>query len=167
MTSNIKLKIGNAEFDYEGETEFDTAAIKDLFSHLKNLGAIETSATAISDKFKSAHIRPSTIEEDSSSQINLAVGTIAARLSVSNGAELAIAAAAFLQFSQGMPSFKRSDLLDQMKTATAYYKSSMSGNLTRTLQTLVSSKLLNELPGGAYSLTAAEQTKLRARIETQ
>ncbi|KAB2659027.1 hypothetical protein F9K94_02200 [Brucella tritici] len=167
MASKLKIKMGDVEFEYEGDAQFDTEAIKDLFSHLESLVGV-TPVAAFSSTPDNGVITASGVSEDRSvANLNMAVGTIAARLSVSSGPELALAAAAYLQFTQGMASFRRNDLLKAMQSATAYYKSSMGSNISKALKTLVSNKKLNELTGSAYSLTAAEQTSIRARLEAE
>lgn len=167
MASKLKIKMGHVEFEYEGDAQFDTSAIKDLFSHLESLVGVTPAAAFDALANNGVTTAARTSDDNASTNLNMAVGTIAARLSVSSGPDLAIAAAAYLQFAQGMPSFKRSDLLSAMQSATAYYKASMGGNLSSALKTLVSGKKLNELTGSAYSLTAAEQTSLRARLEAE
>ncbi|WP_240230123.1 hypothetical protein [Devosia lacusdianchii] len=167
MTSKLKIKMGHVEFEYEGDAQFDADAIKDLFSHLESLVGI-TPAAAFNTLSNSASTTAAGSAGDAAlTTLNMAVGTIAARLSVSSGPDLVIAAAAYLQIGQGMASFKRADLLSAMQSATAYYKASMGGNLTAALKSLVGSKRLNELTGSAYSLTAAEQTSLRSRLEAE
>lgn len=158
--------MGHVEFEYEGDAQFDAAAIKDLFSHLESLVGVTPAAAFDTAMANGMFAAPGT-SDNVATNLNMAVGTIAARLSASSGTDLAIAAAAYLQLAQGMASFKRADLLSAMQSATAYYKSTMGSNLSKSLKTLVSSKRLNELTGGAYSLTAAEQTSLRARLEAQ
>jgi hypothetical protein len=168
LASKLKIKMGHLEFEYEGDAQFDTTAIKDLFTHLENLvGVTPAAAFENAANHGAATADAGTSADYAGTNINMAVGTIAARLSVSSGPDLAIAAAAHLQLAQGMTSFKRADLLTAMQSATAYYKASMGGNLSKCLKTLVSSKKLNELTGGAYSLTAGEQTSLRARLEAE
>ncbi|MGH6760242.1 MAG: hypothetical protein ACRECW_01445 [Phyllobacterium sp.] len=167
MTSKLKIKMGHVEFEYEGDAQFDTAAIKDLFSHLESLVGVTPVAAFNSTQDNGVTTAAGTSDDNAATNLNMAVGTIAARLSVTSGPELAIAAAAYLQLAQKKASFNRADLLSAMKSATGYYKSSMSSNLSQSLKTLVSSKQLNELTGSAYSLTAAEQTSLRARLEAE
>jgi hypothetical protein len=50
-----------------------------------------------------------------------------------------------------------------MKKATMHYKDSMSGNLTKTLGTLVGSKF-NQVSDGVYSLTAGAYHDLEAQL---
>jgi hypothetical protein len=168
LASKLKLKMGHVEFEYEGDAQFDTAAIKDLFSHLESLVGVTPAAAfnnTANDSVAAADAGKTS--DHANTNINMAVGTIAARLSASSASDLAIAAAAHLQLAQGMTSFKRGDLLSAMQSATAYYKSSMGGNLSKSLKTLVSSKRLNELTGSAFSLTAGEQNSLRVRLEAE
>jgi hypothetical protein len=167
LTSKLRIRMGHVEFEYEGDAQFDTAAIKDLFSHLESLAGITPAAAFDTPPDNGVATPTGTSIENAAMNLNMAVGTIAARLSASSGPDLAIAAAAHLQLAKGMASFKRADLLGAMQSATAYYKSSMGSNLSKALKTLVSSKKLNELTGSAYSLTASEQTSLRARLESQ
>ncbi len=161
MVSKLRIKMGHIEFEYEGDAQFDTSSIKDLFSHLESLVGVTPAAA-----FDTSPSDPAQADEATgqASNLNLSAGTVAARLTVNSGPDLALAAAAYLQLVQGQLSFKRTDLLTTMKSAKSYYKANMGGNLSKIIQTLVGNGRMNELSSSEYSLTAAEQNTLGVRL---
>ncbi len=149
MSSRVRIKAGPVEFEYEGETELSVSDIKDLFSHIETLfkvpvlaepeqhaGAPETSAAV-------AAVTPPKPAQ------TLHVTSVAAKLKVKTEPELAVAAAAALQIYEGKTSFTRGELHEMMKRATMHYKTSMQGNLTSILQSLLGSKF-NQISDGVY-----------------
>lgn len=165
MATKLKIKMGHIEFEYEGEAPYDTESVKDLFTHLETLmvaapaGAFDTPSPA----------RPASAETAAEASFateleNLAPTTIAARLDAKTGPDLAIAAAAYLQICQGKQTFTRSDLRSAMQTATSFYTAQMNKNLTNIIRTIVLSKRVNSLEGGAMSLSAGEMSALRAKL---
>lgn len=165
MHSKLRIKLGQVEFEYEGEAEFSQESIKDLFSHMESLFS-----TAIARGLEPAPSPPGDFGENSSASgagdppVNLHPNTIATRLGVSSGPDLALAAAAYLQISLGKPSFSRKELLEEMKSATTYYKQTMSSNLTSTIETHIKTKKFNQIGQNVYSLHATELHSLREKI---
>jgi hypothetical protein len=135
LGSKLRIKIGAVELEYEGQTEFSIEAIKDLFGHLEVLSQSKTvQSHAATVTSPAGNVVPA---QGSSSPLSLHTNTMAAKLSVRTGPELAFAAAAHIQMVEQKPSFSRSDLAADMKTATSYYKKSMLGNLTPIIEGLV------------------------------
>lgn len=95
---------------------------------------------------------------------NLAPSTVAARLGVKSGRDVAIAATAHLQICLGTDTFTRAALLANMKAQTGYYKATMNNNLTDTIKGLVASNRLNSLANDQMSLSANELASLKAKL---
>jgi hypothetical protein len=166
MTSKLRIKMGHIEFEYEGDAQFDTEAIKDLFSHLESLVGV-TPAAAFD-----AHSTPSTNQtadttDSGDPMLNFSANTIAAKLGATTGSDLLLAAAAYLQFVKGRDSFKRQEAHDAMKAAKSYYKTNMGSNLSKSISTLIAAGRINELSNNEFSLSAAEQATLRGRLEAE
>ena len=82
----------------------------------------------------------------------------------SQGPDLIIAAAARMTFVLEKSAFSRQEIIDEMKTASAYYKKSYLGNLTPYINTLMKDGKLLEPSTGTYSLSATAQADLKARL---
>lgn len=164
MASRLKIKIGTVEFEYEGDTGFDIATIQELLTHLQSV-VTTLPARAISAPFSATDEqfggRASAGDGDLA---NLSANTVAARLEVKTGTDMAVAAAAYLQLCQNKETFTRKDLLDTMQSAKTYYKTSMGSNLTKSIDTLIAGKRINSLNNNEMSLSAAELTSVKARL---
>lgn len=165
MPSKLKIRMGHIEFEYEGDAQFNTTEIKDLFSHIESLIGM-TPAAAFEASAAAAPQAPTAGKADDAA-LNYSPNTIAARLNVTSGPELLIAAAAYLQIVGGQESFKRQDLLEAMKAAKSYYKNNMSSNLTKALSSAVANGRVNELSNSEFSLSANEQSSLRGRLAAE
>jgi hypothetical protein len=161
MTSKIRIKLGQIEVEYEGSEEFIKQGLPDLIK-------------AISDLTKTANLNlssisstPGILDTTSSSQssgIQMSAGTIAAKLKCTSGTDLVMAAAASLTLVKNQGTFTRQQILDEMKTATAYYKSSYLSNLTQHLTSLIKSGKLLERSSGQYALPAEIKSDLETRL---
>ena len=95
---------------------------------------------------------------------SFSTNTIAAHLNASTGAELAIAAAAHLAHAKKKDTFTRQEINAEMKSATTYYNANMSTNLTKTLNTLIKNKRLNQVTKGVFALSAGEKKSLESKL---
>lgn len=164
MTTKLKLKIGNIEFEYEGDSVYDVEAVKDLFSHI---GLVASAAPQGAFENQSPHTEAENGDgggDFPEGISNLSVQTVAARLGGKSAKDVTLAAAAHLQICQSKNSFTRKELLDGMKQANGYYDKMMSKNLSSTLQSLVSAKLFLTMTGDQISLSAEELKRLKAKI---
>jgi hypothetical protein len=166
MPSKLKIKMGHIEFEYEGDAQFDNEAIKDLFSHLESLVGV-TPAAAFDAPLGHPAGQPHESPGVGELPLNYSPNTIAAKLGAETGADLLLAAAAYLQFVNARESFKRQELHDAMKAAKSYYKANMGGNLSKMLAGLVSAGRINELSNSEFSLSAAEQSSLKGRLAAE
>jgi len=163
-TSKIKIKFGAIEVEYEGSETFLKeelprllAAVSDLYSKSKGaLGSTEAEPVPVASASQA-----STTQK----KIESTTGSLAAKLKVKSGPDLVLAAAARLSFVLGLTTFSRQKLIDEMKTASAYYKSSYLSNLTQSLNNLVKEGKLNEPRQGNYALTELSLKDLGQRID--
>src|SRR5207245_11520222 len=86
--------------------------------------------------------------------------TLAARLKAASGPELIVAASARLTFVLGHRSFRRKQILEEMRTASGYFRSTYSANLTKYLRSLAKAGTLIEASQGMYALSAAKREEL-------
>ncbi len=102
--------------------------------------------------------------KDTHRTLSLTTGTIAARLKVSSGGDLLLAAAVHLTLVLKKETFSRKELLAEMQKASSYYKKSYSGNLTNYLKAAVDDDELSETATDAYALTAKTRAELVAKL---
>ena len=129
--SKIQVKVGIVEFSGEGEQDWLAKQLDKILEKVPELLKIEVS--------NSPRTIPGTPNEISSTGIpkaGLSVLNITGKLSPKSGSDLAIAAAAYVHFVEGKPSFTRDDISSTMKKATGIYKNSYFANLTTTLAQL-------------------------------
>lgn len=156
--SKIKIRLGEIEVEYEGSESFLKKELPELIRTVSelyqtaNIGAADEGG-GDADKGGGA----------SAGKIQLSTNSIATKLSVTSGPDLAVAAAAHLTLVKGTAVFSRQDLLKEMKTATSFYKGSYSNNLSTTLKGLLKSKF-NEPSTGKFALTAKAKEELRSTL---
>jgi len=96
-------------------------------------------------------------------QADLAVNSIAAKLDSKTGSDLVLAASYSLTRSS-QTSCSRTELLEEMKKATSYYKSTYSKNLSKYLTTLIKEGKLLEQSSQSYALSANTRVEVEAKI---
>ena len=158
-TAKIRLKMGQFEIEYEGKESFLkdellnlTEKVLSLYAENKELIPAEPAAQL------------SSVAGAQGNGLEHSTNTIAAHLKASTGPDLAIAAAAHLALVKRKDKFTRKEINDEMKEATTYYKDSMSSNLSKSLNTLVKDKWLNQVAKGSYALSAHEKKSLEAKL---
>lgn len=166
-TSKIRIKLGPIEVEYEGSETFLKeelpqllAAVSDLYS--KSHEALGTPASALAPA--SALTQISEGSRGQQAKFEATTGAIAAKLGVNSGGALIMAAAARLSLVSGQGSFPRQSIIDEMKTASAYYKATYLNNLTTSLNRLVKDGKLNEPSQGKYALTANSLKEMEQRL---
>lgn len=166
MESKIKIKMGPIEIEYEGSEAFLKEELPALLSAVSDLykesGVTEAVVNAESDPVPAVSVASTT--EKTTGSLQATTGTIAARLGVKSGPELALAAAARLTLSLGIESFSRAQLLEEMKSASAYFKQTYNKNLSGTLTRLLKDGKLFETAKNTYSLSASQRSSMEARL---
>jgi hypothetical protein len=164
MESKIRIKMGQVEIDFEGSESF---LKEEMLGFLKAVAEIaSTSQLAVAPSLIGAQNSP--IEQDnpnqSGSTITGTTNSIAAKLKVKSGTDLIMAAAAHFTFVKGQDKFHRKDLLDEIKSASTYYKKTYSNNMSTYLDTLVKSNQLTEQSTDTYAIPAEVRNKLEATL---
>ncbi len=169
MASKIRIKLGEIEVDYEGSEEFLKNELPGLLSALADLrrASSDTNNSRSADNQANPNATQTAAQSSTTPTgelPTLTTGSIAARLQVSSGPDLAIAAAARFNLIAKRDTFTRQELLTEMKTASAYYKTSMSDNLTKHIRSLVKQDKLVESAKNVFSLSAATQSEVAAKL---
>lgn len=165
MNSKIKIKMGPIEIEYEGSEAFLKEELPALLSAVSDLykasGVIEDEVN-----FDAAPVSAVSVAatEKAMGSLQATTSTVAARLGVKSGPELALAAAARLTLSLGVESFSRAQLLEEMKSASAYFKQTYAKNLSGTLTRLLKDGKLFETAKNTYSLSASQRSNMEARL---
>ncbi|WP_271438908.1 hypothetical protein [Pontixanthobacter luteolus] len=163
MTAKVRIKAGQVEFEYEGQTELSVEDIKDLFSHIETLFTVPALAEAGDSHSEEPAVSSPSLGAQVAPSKKLAMNSIVKELDGKSASDVAVAAAASLQIFEKKETFNRADLLATMKKATMHYRETMSNNLTRTLATLVGTKF-NEVSDGKYSLNAETYDQLVTKL---
>jgi hypothetical protein len=159
MSSKIRIKVGPVEVEYEGDEKFFKDEFPQILSKITQL-VKEAGIDLISETIPKIGVQSTT-------QHNAAIGTtgtIAAKLGVSSGSELILAASARLTLGQNIESFARDQLLTEMKTAKAYYKTSYMKNYSVYLSGLVKAGKLMETSKDTYALSAIMKEELENKL---
>ncbi|MGR3757538.1 MAG: hypothetical protein ACU0AT_09970 [Tranquillimonas sp.] len=168
QVAKIKLKVGTMELEYEGDPEFLTGGIEALLETMGGLASkvpaeapLPAPSTVTSPATANGSVTTATAQ---GAGFTFSTNTIAAHLSSNSGSDLVICAIAQLEFVQGKTSSTRSEVLAEMKTATTYYKNTYSNNLSKSFETLLKSKRINQIAKDTYALSAYERKQLEAKI---
>jgi len=161
VSSKLRIRIGDVEIDYEGTEEFLKLELPQLLKTAMELhkasGAVPASGTANGGASGSS--------AGKGGVASFTTGSIAARLGAKSGSDLLTAAAAHLALVKRKEPFTRQQLLTEMQSATSYYKSSYSPNLTKYIKTaLQKGGPLSETAKNSYALTASARADLEKKL---
>ncbi|MEQ5807713.1 hypothetical protein J3369_09865 [Alteromonas sp. NFXS44] len=165
MESKIKIKMGPIEIEYEGSEGFLKEELPALLSAVSDLYR-ESGVTEVQPTQR----QPSTAEaskpitENNVANFQGTTGSLAAILGVKSGPDLIMAAAGRLTLAVGQGTFTRSQISNEIRSASAYYKRTYSNNLTKYLNQLVKAQKLMETGKDTYALSASEKSNMESRI---
>lgn len=157
MSSKLRIRIGEVEIEYEGTEEFLKKELPEL---LKT--AMELHKVADANDPDAGHKGAGGAGKTKVAA--LATSSIAAKLKVNSGPQLALAAAAHLSLVSKAEPFTREQLLADMRSATAYFKKTYTGNLTKIINRLVKDDRIAETATNLFALTAASKTELETTL---
>lgn len=163
--TKLKVKLGAAEIEYEGGKEFLKDEVMPTVSKMLELVKERTelqSPTTHSNRISSGAEAPLLSEQKIIQEHS--TNTIATFLKVETGGDLAIAAAAKLIIIDLKNSVSRSEILEEMKTASNFYKQTMRGNLSSSLKTLVKDDRIRLVADNTYSLSHKERQSLEQKL---
>jgi hypothetical protein len=157
--AKIELKLGTSQFTAEAEAAWLEKQLDKFLTHVKAAdvgGGSAEEPNTVQTKFT----------QHKTKDVTGTTGNIAAKLKckVGAGKDIITAAAARLTFGESKESFTRAKLLDEAKSATAYYKKTVANNLSNTLDGLVKSGDFTEIAKGTYSLSATKREELKKRL---
>jgi hypothetical protein len=165
MASKLRLKLGPIEVEYEGEEEFLKDELPNLLRAVLELQKsakglkLEDNAAANGDDENGGGD-----EKTTTGKVELSTGSVASKLGCKSGPDLVYAACAHLALVKGMAAYPRKEILKEAKTATAFYNKSVSANLTKHLNSLVSTDKLNETSAGVFALQAKALADIKAKL---
>jgi hypothetical protein len=155
MTSKLRIKFGQAEIEFEGESEFIKDHLMEFTKSLIQFSAAKTSP---------ASNKQNDNEVTSDGELSLSTNSIAAKIGANDCPGLALAALAHLQLCKGESLVDKAAILREMKTVTGIYKNSMSSNLSKALPRLMRAGKVNEQATGKFSLSNGERSNIEAQI---
>ena len=159
--ASIKISAGNTLIEYSGPQSFIENGLMEFATSL--FDSVPQAITA--DTSNDTNTSRATANNSGSIQA-MSTNTIASVLGAKSGPELVLAAVAHLQLVKGQDRAQRSDILSEMKSATTYYKSTYSSNLSSYLDSLLKAKRLNLIGEKVYALPSSERTKLESALAT-
>lgn len=163
MEQKIRIKLGSIEIEFEGDQDYLKNDLPNLIDKIIELNSHIPKENLIKELLNNDS-KESSNEEKSEVLPQLSANTICAKISAKSASDIALAACAHLTLIQNKSSFKRSEILDEMKNASNYFNTNSSKNLTQSLKSLVSSGKLIERSTDTYALSAKEKESLKTRI---
>jgi len=154
----IRIKVGLVEVEFEGSEEYlreELPALLELLSSLES-GAGE-------DVNEESELLEASADP-SAKKLEMTTNTIAAKLDSKSGADLVLAACAHLTFVKGFDTFKRKNILGEMRLASNYFKETYSNNLSASLKTLVRNSKILETSTDTYALEARTKSELEKKL---
>lgn len=165
LEAKIRIKIGSIEVDYEGDPSFLKDGLNELIQSVSDIhSSLPQSSPSVPEAVVREPANPASSSIVPQPSLGLSTKSIAARMDAKSGPELAICAMAHLELVKGLDSYERKNILDEMKTATGYYNSNMSGNNAANIASLVKNKRVTEVGTGRFCLSATERKKVEAAI---
>lgn len=166
-SARIRLKVGTMELEYEGDPSFLTGGIEALLVTMGDL-SLKVPAEPPSLAETTEKVQPVIGANDNTAvnggKYSFSTNTIASHLTAKNGPELIICAMAQLEIVQEKSYATRNEILNEMKSATTYYNSGMSSNMSKNLANLTKAKRINQISKDTYALGSAERKQVEAKV---
>ncbi len=158
----VRLRVSWLEIEYEGTPEHIRDHMFELVDHVLSVQPDKSlPISSVGGEEGASSDGPS----HATGSHDLSTSTIASILSAKTGTQLVLAASAKLRISDGKAQFARKEILDEMKSAPAYYKTTYSSNLTKSLDNLVKADKLRSTGAGVFALSAKEEGRLRQALD--
>lgn len=163
--SRIKIKMGTVEVECEGSESFIKHELPEIIRSVSELYN-ESLGSNMPNSGPKDGKQDDPDSEISDGEMNIGTtGSVAAKLKVNSGPELVIAAAARLTFAEKKDKFSRKDLLSSMKSASSYYRTTYSKNLSQYLSRLVKDGALLETAKDVYAIQAKKKESLKNQLD--
>jgi hypothetical protein len=158
--TKLRIKNGAVEIECEGTDEF---LRKELPGLLKEVLEICPDGPPVLTGGGESGGQQESVRKPSRGG-SISTSTVASTLTAKKGTDLALAAVAALVLGQGKESVSRSELLDAMKSAKAYYKGSYNNNLSNYLNTLVKSGALLDHGNDQFGLQDGKRKEIAGKL---
>lgn len=163
-TAKMRIKMGPIEIDYEGTEDFLKQELPAILKAISTLYNDTGARIAEQQSLAEAQISGASGNgAGTSSNVGMSVTSIAAKIGVKTGPDLVVAAAARLTRG-GMANIPRGKLLEEMKQATGFFKTTYRSNLSSILLGLVKDGKLQETAKDTYALSIATKSDIEARL---
>lgn len=165
-TAKVRIRVGVIELEYEGSPEFLGEGLAGL---IQQVAELSRSSPLVELPQQSAVAEQSSAEQSIVGPLPLTLSTssIAARMDAKTGPDLILCAMAHLELVKGLTSYERKTILDEMRSASGYFTTNMSGNCSSYVANLVKAKKVNEISTGKFCLSASERKKIEAAIANE
>lgn len=163
--TKLRVKLGAAEIEFEGEQDFLKSEImpqiSKMFEMVESRADLQKPAPTLLVDHTKGPSKDRTAEEPPST---LTTSTIATILGVNSATELAISALARLTIVGGASSASRQEILDEMKTAPLFFKQSFVNNHSNTMKVIQKSDRVRLVGNDRYSLSNKERKELEEKL---
>jgi hypothetical protein len=162
--TNARLEVTAGSFSFvgEGDQEWLTSQFDKLLDRVEQLSNLQNGSGEIAVNGAEGDSHGGS--GDGTRSLQGTTNDFASRLQAKNAKNLALAAAAHLSLVKEKPSFARNELLDEMKSATPFYKKTMANNLSKTLESLQREGAFTEVSSNKYALAHQKLQDLKARL---
>ena len=162
MTGRIRIRVGPVEVEYEGDEEFIREEFPKIITNVSRL--VKTTGHELLAESGTLQEAARKNLEAIRAQVTETTAAIAQQLDVASGPELVKAAALNLMHSKHLESFNRDQLIEEMKSATEFFRNTYLKNLTAYLDELVKQGTLQKIAENTYRLSAKALRELETRI---
>lgn len=160
MEAKIKMKLGDVEFEYEGSSDFLQKGFSDLVSRMLALPLVGKTIGSVSRPHETLEVTQPN-KQPSSDSPKWSMATWAAKMNVSTGPDLVVAAVAKLVIGDSLQGASKRDILKEMQAANSYWKKTYLSNYGRQIGDLVRKDKLRETASGVYTLSPKWEQEIR------
>ena len=164
LRTKVRIAMQGWEIEAEGTQEFVQTGLLALVEKMSEIQRAAGPAPALASLRTADPVERPTQLPAGYSQVS--TNTIASLSNASTGADLVMAAMAYITLVQRKETAARSELLEEMKAAKTFYRDSYSGNLTSYLDRLARAKKLNLVAKETYALANSERQIFERLIAT-
>ena len=150
----LSLKFGALEVECQGSEDFVGTHLIEL---IERVSRVELPDVVVLEAPSGEEAAPAVAAGGPSEVVSrLSTTDFAVKIGAKSGSDLVMAAAAYLHHTRGMEEFRRSDLLNEMKAAKAFYRASYGSNLSKSLDMLTKTGRLQNPRADTYALPYSE-----------
>lgn len=157
MTAKLRIKAKGIEIEWEGEVDYLKNDLPDLIAAIVSALGIDPNEEEDEEEAAAA-AAPIDVDQ------KFTTAALAAKVQPKSAGDLFKVALAKLQLSDKIEPADRSVIHNEMKNAPKFYKPTMRGNLSKTIDALLTAKEINEPSTGKFALTATAQQAIQAKM---